>query len=682
MGVVGKATGSVGEGVMRDRDRTKEELLKEIGQLRRQVARLRRQETERRRVEEAFLESEKKYKELADLLPQTVFETDAEGNLTFVNRHAFTMFGYTQEDFDKGLNAVETIAPRDRAEASKNIRRVLRGEDVGGAEYWVRRKDGTAFPVIIHACRILSGKKPVGMRGIIVDISERKKIEEALKESEAKFRTLFELSPQAIALTEPGTGRLIEVNGKLCELTGWTREQILGRQTTERGFYSKQDRARFVEELKRSGEVNGFEMDFRAKDGSILNTLMFTRVVRIAGKRLILTIFIDLTDYKRLEAQLLQSQKMESVGQLAGGIAHDFNNLLMAIQGYAELGMMRTSPGNPVCGDLQEILKASERAARFTSQLLAFSRRQVLEPKVVNLSEVVSGMAPMLRRLMGEDVGLVVKTDASLGRVRVDPSQIEQVVVNLVANARDAMPNGGRLGLETANVTLDGCGGDGGAAAPAGEYIMLRISDTGMGMSPEVRAHIFEPFYTTKEVGKGTGLGLSTSYGIIKQSGGYVDVQSELGRGTTFRVYLPRVHDKAQSPSVDTKKDPSSRAGETVLVVEDEEQVRDVAVRILREHHYDVLAAGDGEEALRLVKTHNGKTIHLLLTDVVMPRMSGRILADRLKVDRPEIKCIFISGHTDDTLVHHRVEDQGTLFLQKPFSPSLIVRKVREALDG
>ena len=423
-------------------------------------------------------------------------------------------------------------------------------------------------------------------------------------------------------------------------------------------------------------------MDFRARDGSVLNALMFARVVRIAGKRLILTIFIDLTDHKRLEAQLLQSQKMESVGQLAGGIAHDFNNLLMAIQGYAELGLMRTTPGNPLCGDLQEILKASERAARFTRQLLAFSRRQVLEPKVVNLSEVVSEVAPMLRRLMGEDVELIVKTDANLGRVRVDPSQIEQVVVNLVANARDAMPNGGRFSLETANVTLDGCGGDGGAVAPAGEYVMLRISDTGMGMSPGVRAHIFEPFYTTKEVGKGTGLGLATSHGIIRQSGGYIDVESEPGRGATFRVYLPRVNDKTESASVDAGKSPSLHGEETVLVVEDEKQVRDVAVRILHEHHYDVLAAGDGKEALRLVKAHNGRKIHLLLTDVVMPRMSGRILADRLKVDRPEMKCIFISGHTDDTLVHQSMKSPGTLFLQKPLSPSLIVRKVREALDG
>ena len=668
--------------MMRDRDRTKEDLLGEIRQLRRQLARCKRQGVDRRLAEEAFRESEKKYKELADLLPQTVFEADAEGNLTFVNRQAFEMFGYTREDLAKGLNAIQVITPKDRTRASENIRRVLQGEDLDGTEYWVRRKDGTPFPVIIHACRILSGAKPVGMRGIIVDISERKRVEEALTESEAKFRSLFELSPQAIALSEPETGRLIEVNDKLCELTGWTRGQILGRSTIACGFYSTQDRARFMEELMRSGVVNGFEMDFRAKNGSVLNALMFARVVQIAGKQLLLTIFIDLTDYKRLEAQLLQSQKMESVGQLAGGIAHDFNNLLMAIQGYAELGMMRTSPGDAVCGDLQEIVKASERAARFTSQLLAFSRRQVLEPKVVDLSEVVSDVAPMLRRLMGEDVELVVKTGAGLGRVRVDPSQIEQVVVNLVANARDAMPNGGRLSLETENVTLNGSNGDGGAPAPTGEFVMLRISDTGMGMSPEVTAHIFEPFYTTKEVGKGTGLGLATSYGIIKQSGGYIDVQSEPGRGTTFRVYLPRVHDKTESPSVDRGKGPIAHGGETVLVVEDEKQVRDVAVRILREHRYDVLAAGDGEEALRLVKTHNGKKIHLLLTDVVMPRMSGRILADRLKVDRPEMKCIFISGHTDDTLVHHRVEDRGTLFLQKPFSPSLIVRKVREALDG
>jgi PAS domain S-box-containing protein len=550
-------------GLMMDKGRKRKDLLEEVNQLRAELARLKRQEAERKPAEEAFRESEKKYIELADLLPQTVFETDAKGNLTFVNRHAFTMFRYTQEDFDKGLNAVQMVVPEERAEARKNIGRVLQGEHVGGSEYWVQRKDGTIFPVIIHSCRIVSGKKPVGVRGIIVDISERKRIEEALTESEGKFRTLFELSPQAIALTEPDTGILVEVNDKLCDLTQWTREEILGRSTTACGFYSREDRSKFLGALKRWGEVNGFEMDFRARDGSILNALMFARVVGIAGKRLILSIFIDLTDYKRLEAQLLQSQKMETVGQLAGGIAHDFNNLLMAIQGYAELGIMKTSPDNPVWGDLQEILKASERAAKFTSQLLAFSRRQILEPKVVSLGQVVSEMAPMLRRLLGEDVEMVYQSALSLGRVRVDPTQMEQVLINLVANARDAMPKGGRLTLETANVTVDGMSGGGGTVMPPGAYVMLAITDTGTGMTSDVKARVFEPFYTTKEVGKGTGLGLATSYGIVRQTGGYMDVSSEIDKGTTFRVYLPRVEDEAKSPSIGEKKDSSVHSGET-----------------------------------------------------------------------------------------------------------------------
>jgi PAS domain S-box-containing protein len=382
----------------------------------------------------------------------------------------------------------------------------------------------------------------------------------------------------------------------------------------------------------------------------------------------------------RSEEQLRQAVKMEAVGRLAGGVAHDFNNILTAITGYSELLLMNLPPGDPQRQEVEDIRQAAERAASLTRQLLAFSRKQVLQPRRLDLNRVVGDMDKMLRRIIGEDIDLVTVLGENLGTVQADPGQIEQVVMNLAVNARDAMPHGGKLTLETANVDLDPAYAEEHLEVQAGPYVMLAVSDTGIGLDPESKAHLFEPFFTTKEMGKGTGLGLSTVYGIIKQSGGLIWVYSEPGKGTTFKIYLPRLEGAAAVTEGVPAPASSDRGTETILLVEDEDLVRQVARRILERYGYTVLAAASGQQALDLSRQHAGP-IHLMLTDVVMPGMSGQEIREDLQSKRPEMEVLFMSGHTENAIVHHGVLDEGTAFIQKPFKHEVLARKVREVLD-
>ncbi|MDI7261825.1 MAG: ATP-binding protein, partial [Thermodesulfobacteriota bacterium] len=376
-----------------------------------------------------------------------------------------------------------------------------------------------------------------------------------------------------------------------------------------------------------------------------------------------------------------QSQKMEAIGGLAGGIAHDFNNLLTVIKGYAELSCLGLDMDDPLRGNIEEIRKASERASNLTRQLLAFSRRQIFEFKVINLNTLLKDLDKMLHRILGEDIDLVYHLPEDIGKVKTDPGQAEQVILNLVVNAREAMPSGGKLTIETSNVKLSEAYARTHMEVTPGHYVMLSVSDSGAGMTPEVRERIFEPFFTTKGKGKGTGLGLSTVYGIVKQSGGNINVYSEPGFGTTFKIYLPRVEeeeDNLQRKDLDISL---STGNETILLAEDEQSVRELAARILRDRGYQVYEAPDGKEALAIAQEHPERKIHLLLTDVVMPGMSGKELADRLKLSMPDIKVLFISGYTDNAIVHHGVLLEGVEFLQKPFTYEALARKVREVLD-
>jgi signal transduction histidine kinase/ActR/RegA family two-component response regulator len=385
------------------------------------------------------------------------------------------------------------------------------------------------------------------------------------------------------------------------------------------------------------------------------------------------------TALRRSEEQLRQAQKMEAVGRLAGGVAHDFNNLLTVISGYCSMALAKKDEVRPIQKNIEEILRASERAASLTNQLLAFSRKQVLQPRVLQLNEVVRGMDRMLRRLIGEDVELVTTFEAGLGNVKADPGQLEQVVMNLVVNARDAMPRGGRLTISTANVMIDQQSSYRKRTLEVGRYVMLAVSDDGMGMTAETLAHLFEPFFTTKGMGKGTGLGLATSYGIITQSGGDIRVYSELNSGTTFKIYLPRT-DARPEPVAATNLETAPPGTESILIVEDDPSVRELACVILRNCGYQVQESNDAFEALRLIKRN--PNFDLVLTDVIMPQMSGKELHDAIKDQLPRTKVLLMSGYTDDALAHHGVLDEGLSFLEKPFSPAKLARKVREVLDG
>jgi len=381
-----------------------------------------------------------------------------------------------------------------------------------------------------------------------------------------------------------------------------------------------------------------------------------------------------------LQDQLRQSQKMEAIGQLTGGVAHDFNNLLTVIKGYSQLSLMQLNEGNPLRGKIEEIQKAADRAASLTRQLLAFSRRQVMEMRVLDLNAILGDLDKMLQRIIGEDIELRTVLAEDLGRVRADPGQIEQVIINLAVNAKDAMPNGGKLTIETANVDLDEEYARNHVAVTLGRYVMLAVSDTGVGMVPEIRERIFEPFFTTKEKGMGTGLGLSTVYGIVKQSGGNIWVYSEPGHGTTFKIYLPQVDEPPEEMVEKVMKEELPRGSETILIVEDNEEVRKLAMSVLEKQGYNVLEASNGDDALHLPKERK-ESVHLILVDVVMPGISGRQLVEQFKEVCRDCKVLYMSGYTENGIVHHGILEKGMNYIQKPFSVDGLARKVREVLD-
>ncbi|MCH8948133.1 MAG: PAS domain S-box protein, partial [Acidobacteria bacterium] len=555
------------------------------------------------------------------------------------------------------------------------------------------RKSGEDFHAHLALSLLRDNRFGVtGMIGYSMDITEQKRAEAARRESEGRFRGVFEAAAIGVAV---GTldGRSLESNRMLQEMLGYSGEELRRMVFTE--FTHPDDVAADREQYKElvAGKFNHYKLEKRyiRKDGQEIWGRLTVSLVRGAEDepRFTISMVEDITERKRAEEalreseeQFRQAQKMEAVGQLAGGVAHDFNNLLMVMRGYGELMLNRLDANDPLRRNAEEIQKAAERATALTQQLLAFSRKQVLQPKVLDLNAVVTEVEKMLRRLIGEDIELTAVLDLALGPVKADPGQIEQIILNLAVNARDAMPQGGRLTLKTANVTLDQAYVRQHMGATPGPYVLLAVSDTGVGMDAETRSHIFEPFFTTKGAGKGTGLGLSTVYGIVKQSGGTIWVESAPGRGTTFEIYLPLVEETAANGELHRALPAPTPGGtETILVVEDEMSVRKLAAEFLGSNGYRVLEAQDGAEALQVCEEHRAP-IHLLLTDVVMPGMSGRELAVRLVGARPEMKVIYVSGYTDDAIVQHGVREEGTVFLQKPFSLDALARTVREALDS
>jgi two-component system cell cycle sensor histidine kinase/response regulator CckA len=503
----------------------------------------------------------------------------------------------------------------------------------------------------------------------------------ALRATEASYTTLVQHAPIGIYRSSPDGG-FLAVNAALVRMLGHdSAADVLALDLAHDVYADPAERDRLLaRDSYTEHEYDEVEATWKRKDGRLLTLQLNVRVARDADGRVEYyeTFVRDLTDQRRLQQQLVQSQKMEAVGRLAGGIAHDFNNLLTVITSYSDLLLEDLAPTDPMRQDVEQVRHAADGAAALTRQLLAFSRQQVLAPRVVNLSAVVQSVEKMLHRVIGEDVELVTSLAPDLGAVKADVGQLEQVLMNLAVNARDAMPTGGKLTLETANVEHDPDYAREQEASPVRRFVMLAVSDTGVGMDEATKARIFEPFFTTKEPGKGTGLGLATVYGIVQQSGGFIWVYSELGRGTSFKIYLPQVDAPPDAAGVAATELP--RGTETVLLVEDAPAVRAAVRQVLERQGYTVLEAPHGNAALALATAHDGP-IHLLLTDVVMPGLSGRQVADQLKQLRPDTRVLYASGYTDDAVVRHGVLEAGIAYLQKPFTTGSLARKVRETLD-
>jgi two-component system, cell cycle sensor histidine kinase and response regulator CckA len=622
---------------------------------------------------------EMRFRRLFDAGVAGVTISDLDGNFKEANDAFLRMLGYTREEMLAGKLNWEVISPLDQLVPDVEARAQLKSTGfLPLREREFVHKDGRHIAALVGAAA-LEGKTE--FISYVADISARKGEENALRASEGHYRALFEQSPLPKFLFDQATRRFLSVNEAAVRSYGYSREEFLGMT---------------LDDIRPRAEVSGPAASVDAtplgtthqglwkhvkKDGTLIEVDFTTHTIVFEGRPCGLAVAQDFTERNRMELQIRQTQKMDAIGNLPGGVAHDFNNILSVVLSYSQMLAASLQPGDPMRADLEEIAGAGQRAAALTRQLLAFSRQQILQPRILDLNAVIGGVAKMLRRVVGEDVELTVVAGASLGKVSTDQGQIEQVLMNLVVNARDAMPRGGTLTIETANATLDANYAAIHTHVQPGAYVMLAVTDTGSGMAPHTRDCMFEPFFTTKEKGKGTGLGLSTVFGIVRQSGGNIWVDTEPGEGTTIKVYLPLAHAQ-EVPAAEAIPDLRTRRGsETILLVEDEEPVRVLIRAILERHGYRVLEAQSGGDALLICEQHKA-TIHVLLTDVVMPRMSGSQLAQRLCPLRPEMKVLYMSGYTDDSIVRHGVLDSDVALLQKPITPEALTRRLREVIEA
>ena len=543
-------------------------------------------------------------------------------------------------------------------------------------EWRHQRPDGEIWDAEVHLMGFRLGERPL-MQFTLEDISEHKKSEEA----RLLLTTAAEQAAETIVIKDP-EGTILYANPAIERVTGYSRQEAIGQnpRILKSGKHDNAFYRQMWETISR-GEVWSNRIINKKKNGDLYKEEISVSPVRDAAGKIVNYVGVkrDVTQEAALEAQLRQAQKMEAVGHLAGGIAHDFNNLLTVINGYADFLLKDLPPDDSRRSDLNQIKKAGQRAAVMTAQLLAFSRKQILRPEILDLNKSVTDLCEMLRRLIGEDIKLVTILQPSLGRIKADPGQIQQVIMNIAINARDAMSQGGKLAIETADADLDEDFVRTHIGARVGRHVMLAVRDNGVGMDTETRSRIFEPFFTTKAIGKGTGLGLSTVYGIVKQGDGYISVESELGRGTEFRIYFPCTDGEADRLSWLVKEEQRLQGAATVLIIEDEPSVRGVAARVLRERGYTVLEASGGAEAMRAMQEFVGE-IHLVLADVVMPGMNGREIVSQIAVARPGIKALFVSGYAGDAIAHHGVLDSDVTLLKKPFTADDLLGKVREVL--
>jgi PAS domain S-box-containing protein len=764
-----------------------------------------RDTTEKKKTEDALVKSEKKFRMMADLLPQTIFETDLTGQLTYVNKTAYDHFGYRPEEFGDGLNVFSMIAPEDRPVASKNIQDVLAGRPMRGNAYRAVKKDGSVFPIMIYSTLMEEEGKPVGLRGILIDLTEQRQTEEALRRSEETFRALAENSADTIMrfdrfgrhlyvnpaveqetgiektaflgktheelgfppdlcrqgheaiqkvfdtgekhriefrlpngswvdwllMPEFGTGRevkavitsgrditerkqaesilhlvqygvnhsrdsifwldsetrLVYVNDAACRSLGYSREELLSRTISDIDpDFPPEAWPPQLEKLRKYGSVT-HESRHRTRDGRIFPVEVTGNYVCLEGKEGSFAFARNITDRKQAEAereklqeQLLQAQKMDSIGRLAGGVAHDFNNMLGAIIGYVELGLANSSDNPGMHGYLKQIQAAALRSADLTRQLLAFARKQPISPKALDLNVTAAGMLKMIQRLIGEDIELDFRPARGLWQVNLDPSQLDQILMNLCVNARDAISGIGRISIRTGNENFTENDLLNIPGSIPGDYVMVEVADNGCGMSENTLSHLFEPFFTTKEVGKGTGLGLATVYGIVQQNRGFIKVESTLSCGTRFKIYLPRHRGMLSDTENKEIETPAEQGHETILLVEDEPILLDMTKEMLELNGYQVLIALNPDEALQIAGDHADE-IHLVMTDVVMPGMNGYDLAEKLMSLYPGLKCLFMSGYTASVIARHGVLDETVHFIQKPFSMNDLIAKVRQVLD-
>lgn len=629
---------------------------------------------------------DKTYRFLAENIRDVVFIQDMDLNLTYVSPSVTSLFGISVEEAlqEKMENY---LTPQSYERAVEDFKRYTalardgKGMEIPLREYEYLRRDGSTFWGELKLAFLYdSDGRPAGVQGVLRDIGERKKMQEILLESESKFRTIFDLSPQAIALTEANTGRLREVNREFCELTKFSRKEVIGKTTTELKFYSGGDRERFMGEMERHGELEGLEMDFKAKDGTILKTLMFSRMIELNKEKMILSIFSDITERKHLESLLRHAQKMEAVGTLAGGIAHDFNNILQGISGYSQILLLDKDPNDPEYEKMEAIEKMTARGSELTKRLLVYARKVESNPKPLNLNHEIVQVFKMLERTIPKTIRLELHLAEDLRIVNADPADLEQVLMNLCVNARDAMPEGGRLIIKTKNVRLNAeyCGTHPGARE--GEYALLTVSDTGCGIETELMDHIFEPFFTTKETGKGTGLGLAMVYGIVKAHSGYITARSDPGRGTTFRIYFPALD--SDRPERDETREMENRipsGTETVLVVDDEKIVLHSTGHMLEHFGYSTQLAESGEQAVEIY-VNRREEIDLVILDLGMPGMGGEQCMKQLLENDPHAKILVASGYSFSVMDKGLLDSGAAGFIGKPYQVAALMRKVREVL--
>ena len=600
---------------------------------------------------------------------------DLEGNLTYANDSFLKFWGYKNVQEVLGRPSFDFWHER---EAAKAVARALHKTGGWVGELVAKRKDGSLFDAQLSAHMVTDkAGKPICRMASFQDMTERKQAEAALRESELKFRSLFDLSPQPVALTDLNTGILVDANQRFCEVTQYTRENLLGNTVTDLGLWSEEERGKFVADLTNTGEINGINVHLKAKDGTILDVLLFAKTIQLGGKSLIFSTFIDFARQRRLEARLHYAQRMEALGTLAGGTAHNFNNLLMGIQGNASLMLLDTPPGNPHYERLLNIEQQVESGSKLAKQLLGYAREGRYEIKPIDLNRLIketSGTFGATRK----EIRVHLELAKDLYIVTGDQAQIEQALLNLYINAADAMPGGGDLFIKTANVTSP-LTEDRHLDQKPGEYVLLSVSDTGIGMDKKTMERVFDPFFTTKDMSKGTGLGLASVYGIIRNHDGTINVYSEKGEGTTFVISVPASRHQALKEGIESTGVTPGKGN--ILLVDDEEMILSVASQMLEKLGYHVLKARSGEEAIELYKA-NKDTIDLVILDMIMPGVGGGKTCDTIKGINPSIKILLSSGYS---LENQATEIRGSTwdgFIQKPFKMNRLSQKIREILDS